>query len=535
MPHSGAHDVETLGGLLRESAAASGRKPVVQFIDGPSITAEDLLQLSSQAGGVFQQLGVHRGDRVAIMLSNSEEFLWAYFGAAICGAVSVPLNVELRGPILEHMLAESEPTVIVAETQYVPTLEVALSTTGVETTILRAGSSGGGTDEFRSAVLGSDPGGFVETAPADLAVILYTSGTTGRSKGIMVCNRMSMSLPAAVEQSLEYRADDVMYNVLPLFHGNTLNISLLPALRTGATAVIGRRFSASNWWKEITECGATAISLLGSMVPILWNRPPTEFDRAHNVRIALAVPAPMTEYEGFEQRFGLRLASLYGMTDCGLTILTPPGQGRPGYAGTAHDDWECRVVDEFDEPVPDGYGGELVLRPKRPFITQLGYWRNAEATVTAWQNLWFHTGDRMIRDPDGWFRFVDRKKDAIRRFGENISSFEVESVILSHPAVAEVAVFPVPSEMEEDEVMAAVVLEEGSSCTAAQLSEHCTHLLPYFAVPRFIDIRGHLPKTSTEKVRKEVLRAEGVTSSTWDLGPTGRRARSGRSAATPPP
>ena len=521
----GPGGAETLAGLLLQAQAADADRDVVRFVDGPSLTTTGLLEAAARTAGVFQAQGLRPGDRVAIVLPNRQEFLWAYFGAAYAGAVSVPVNVDLRGPILEHMLRQSEPRIVVVGREFAATVQTALKEIGSPATVLSVGRADPGLVDLAEAVPGADEGELVTTDPQSLAVILYTAGTTGPSKGIMICNRMALSFPRAVSECLEYRPDDVMHNVLPLFHGNAINISLLPALMVGGTAVFGSRFSASRWWSEVREAGATAISLLGSMVPILWGRPESELDRDHRVRVALAVPAPVGEYEAFERRFGLRLASLYGMTDCGLVILTPPQGGRPGYAGVAHRDWECRVVDDLDEDVPDGEVGELVLRPRRPFITQLGYWRAPEATVDAWRNLWFHTGDRLVRDPDGWFRFVDRKKDAIRRFGENISSFEVESVIQSHPAVAEAAVFPVPAEMEEDEVMAAVVLEPGATCAPEELFAYCRELLPYFAVPRYIEIRANLPKTPTEKVRKEVLRAEGVTPATWDHGPTGRRAQ----------
>lgn len=522
-------EVDTLTDLLMRAAEEWPEKPLIQFIDGPALSAPDLLGRASATAAVLQELGMTEGDRVAIVLENCEEFLWVYFGAVYGGGVAVPINVELRGPILEHVLRESEPKVVVVGPRQQGAVSDALArlSLAVQPQVMLADLEDPSLG-LRAAVEVAGEGTYVPTDPATLAVILYTAGTTGPSKGILVCNRMSLSFPRAITAAMRYGPEDVLHNVLPLFHGNAINITLLPALGVGATAVFGRRFSASGWWDEVRSCDATAISLLGSMVPILWNQPISERDRDHSVRIALAVPAPVDEFEGFEKRFGLQLASLYGMTDCGLVILTPPEGGRPGYAGVSHPDWECSVVDENDVPLPDGEVGELILRPKRPYITQLGYWRNAEATVEAWRNLWFHTGDRMVRDPDGWFKFIDRKKDALRRFGENISSFEVESVIQSHPDVAEAAVFAVPAELEEDEVMAAVQLEQGASCTPDELFRYCEPLLPYFAVPRFIDIRTTLPKTPTEKVRKELLRAEGVTDTTWDHGPMGRRNRQAR-------
>jgi carnitine-CoA ligase len=311
-----------------------------------------------------------------------------------------------------------------------------------------------------------------------------------------------------------------------LFHGNSLLCTLVPALRVGAVAVFAPRFSANSFWETVRAEGATVLSLLGSMVPILMNQAPSPDDRASRARIALAVPAPGRNFHEFQDRFNLKLSSLYGMTDIGLPIGVPADvPGRPGMCGILHSDWDCIVADDNDCPVPDGEIGELLVRPRRPYIMQLGYWRNPTATLETWRNLWFHTGDYLRRDSSGWFEFIDRKKDAIRRFGENISSFEVETVLLDHAAIAEVAVYAVPADLEEDEVMASVVLEPGAHVTAPDLLEYCIKTLPYFAVPRFIRITPSLPKTQTAKVQKQVLRQIGTDELTWDGGHRGRKKR----------
>jgi crotonobetaine/carnitine-CoA ligase len=242
--------------------------------------------------------------------------------------------------------------------------------------------------------------------------------------------------------------------------------------------------------------------------------------------VALSVPTPSAEfYEAFEKRFGLRLVSQYGMTDTSSIIGTPPDQpGRPGYAGIAHPDFECVIVNEHDEPLPDGVAGELVVRPRRPESIMASYWNNPQATMETWRNLWFHTGDVLVREPDGWFKFIDRQKDAMRRFGENISSFEVESVIARHPSVSEVAVYAVPSELSEDEVMAAVVLSPDAPDDLTELGLFCDEHLPYFASPRYLLAVTELPMTKTRKVMKGELRRVGITADTVDRGPRGRKS-----------
>jgi crotonobetaine/carnitine-CoA ligase len=361
---------------------------------------------------------------------------------------------------------------------------------------------------------------------------MYTSGTTGPSKGVLHTHNSIVAFGDKAQWLFRYTADDVSHNCLPLFHANALCVTLLPSVRIGATAFFGRRFSASGFWPELREHKATVTSILGAMVPILWGAEPSARDLDNEVRVALSVPTPPAEfYDGFERRFGLRLVSQYGMSDTSMVIGTPPDvRGRPGYAGVCSRDFECVVVDEHDQPVPDGTPGELVVRPLKPDIIMRGYWNNPSATLDAFRNLWFHTGDVLIREPDGWFKFIDRKKDAMRRFGENISSFEVESVIAMHPDVAEVAVYGVPAQLSEDEVMAAVVFRPGHEPDMASLGCYCDEQLPYFASPRYLVALDELPKTENEKVRKDVLRGRGVTPETVDRGPRGRSAQRAGSA-----
>jgi crotonobetaine/carnitine-CoA ligase len=357
-------------------------------------------------------------------------------------------------------------------------------------------------------------------------MISYTSGTTGRSKGIMYSTEMTIAFAESNNWLLGYTAEDVGFNCLPLFHGNAIFCTMIPAMRAGAFVVFAPRFSASNFWQSVRAERATVLSLLGSMVPILLNQEPAAEDRNTTARIALAVPNPDKRFHEFQERFGLKLTSLYGMTDLGVVIGVPHDvPGRPGKCGIENPIWECYVADDNDQRVPDGVVGELLVRPRRPYVMQMGYWRNAEATVNTWRNLWFHTGDYLRRDAEGWFEFIDRKKDAMRRFGENISSFEVESALLSHTAVEEVAVYAVPANLSEDEVMASIVLKAGCAATAAELLKHCEVELPYYAVPRYYRIVTELPRTQTAKVQKGELRQLGVDASTWDAGPRGRSKR----------
>jgi crotonobetaine/carnitine-CoA ligase len=302
---------------------------------------------------------------------------------------------------------------------------------------------------------------------------------------------------------------------LPLFHTNALN-SFYQALLTGSTLVVGQRFSVSGYVEALRHHGATITYLLGAMVPMLLSRNPNDDERAHKARIALAPGVPAQFHEVFKKRFGIGLIDGYGSTETNFAIGDKLVDQQPGFMGRTRPGFQAKVVDEFDNEVADGVPGELVLRASEPFVFATGYFGMPDKTVEAWRNLWFHSGDRVIRDSCGSFRFLDRMKDAIRRRGENISSFEVEQVVTSHPAIANAAVFPVNSDLAEDEVMVSVVLRDGAQLSPEQLLDYCQPRMPYFAVPRFVDFVAELPTTENGKVQKFKLRTLGVGEATWD-------------------
>jgi crotonobetaine/carnitine-CoA ligase len=522
-------DRTILGALLAADEQAAG-KECIRLIGDRGYSAREMLTRSAALAGLLQSSGVGPGDRVAIMMSNRIEFLDAFFAAAHIGAISVPLNTSLRGPILEHMIRDSSPVVVVTEAQHMQVIADAVEKTGLKPRVVLLGAYATDTAievvDYDDALATASPAPMADVSRYHDACILYTSGTTGPSKGVLHTHNSIIAFGESTNWLFDYGPTDVAHNCLPLFHANALCVSLLPALRVGATIVFGKRFSASGYWNEIREQGATVISILGAMVPILWGAAATDQDANNSVRVALSVPTPPAEiYDEFEKRFGLRLVSQYGMTDTSSIIGTPLWlQARPGYAGVANPKFECVIVDENDEPVPDGVPGELLVRPRKPHLIMSCYWNNPQATMETWRNLWFHSGDVLVREPDGWYKFLDRRKDAMRRFGENISSFEVETVIAMHPAVAEVSVYAVPAELSEDEVMAAIVLMPGASQDLGDIGAFCDEHLPYFASPRYLLSVSALPKTQNEKVRKEELRRNGVTPTTLDRGPRGRKA-----------
>ena len=523
-----------LHNVLRQAAEEDCDAPLVTFLDDRMYTRGELWDATLRVACALQRLGVQPGDRVALFISNKVEFLSGWLGISAAGAVAVPLNTAMRGDVLAYMLNLTEPRVLIGEAEFAPQIEEVTSDASYLETYVWLGEApvarGVRYADFMEGSVPVEPAG---GEPWDLVGIFFTSGTTGPSKGVMWSHNMAIYMSESASFIMDYRPDDVLLTCLPLFHANALFVSFFAAVVHRCRVVVAPRFSASQFWRQVSEVEATTVNLLGSMAPILWRQEPSEWEQAHKLRLALVIPSPIGHYDEFEARFNVKCTELYGLTDANLPLGVPAGENRPGSCGVPVPGWECMIVDDHDEPVEPGAPGELVVRPTLPFVGQLGYWRMPEATVKGWQNLWFHTGDLMRRDEDGWYYFLDRLKDAIRRSGENISSFEVEQVLLSHPAVFEAAVYAVPADLSEDEVMAAVVLEPGKEATPEDILAWCEPRLAYFAVPRYVDIKPSLPKTQTEKVQKQALRSEGVTAATFDRGPSGRRMRERLQESTP--
>jgi crotonobetaine/carnitine-CoA ligase len=459
-------------------------------------------QIVARAAGRLMAAGIGRGDRVALMANNRAAFLECLLGCAWMGAIAVPINVASKGFSLQHIFDNCTPRLLI--------IERALR--GCLDTVTNAPSAVWEFDHLPPAGEAVPP---ASLRPGDTLGILYTSGTTGPSKGVCCPHAQYYWWGLVTARLLGVVAGDVLCTCLPLFHTNALN-TFFQALLHGATMVATPRFSASGFYRALIESGATVTYVLGAMVPILLSRPVSEDERAHHVRVALAPGVPGHLHAAFTARTGITLIDGYGSTETNFCIGTTAAHLRPGSMGPLVEGFAARVVDEDDNAVPPGVAGELLLRADEPFAFATGYWAMPEKTVEAWRNLWFHTGDRVIRDADGTYRFVDRLKDAIRRRGENVSSFEVEQVLLTHPDIATCAVFPARSELAEDEVMAAIVGKPGRVLDPAELVHFCARSLPYFAVPRYVVFDDELPATENGKIQKFKLIARGITAETWD-------------------
>lgn len=521
-----AQDRHLITLLKQRIEIAPGRPLVTQA--GRYTDAESLLAQAEKYAAAMQASGLAPNDRVAMQCYNRTEFIAVLVACAIGGFILVPINTASRGIQLAYYLKNSRARIFVTETTLVQHLESASEADGEATSGLEAIWSldaCGAVKDFPQLISIDNVSQEkkVKYHPSDAtspALIMYTSGTSGPSKGVLCSHAQLYWWGYHSLENIGVEADDVLYTCLPLFHVNALN-TFYQALMSGGTIALGGKFSVSHFYEELAKSNATVTYLLGAMLPMLLSRQPDASEKMHKVRIALAPGASAQHYEAFEGRTGIQMLDGFGSTETNFVICTPRHDRRPGSMGTVVKGFQARVVDENDQELPHGRPGELLLRSEEPYAFSLGYFEMPEKTVEAWRNLWFHTGDRVVRDDEGFFKFIDRMKDSIRRRGENISSYEVEQVVGSYPAIAGVAAYAVPSELAEDEVMCALVLKDSVKLDPLELIRWVEGRLPYFAVPRFLRVITDLPKTENGKVQKYKLREQGRTADTWDLAATG--------------
>jgi crotonobetaine/carnitine-CoA ligase len=518
--------------------------PDGEYLDmsGVKLTAAEVGATANRIANAFRELGLGPGDRVATLIENSPEALLAWWGAVRGGSVAVPVNTAYKGQYLHHQLADSgSRAVIVQRTLAHRVAEVVGELPDLDHVIVvddEDPSAGPDPGRGRAEVhqwkdlLQADPAApAVEIRPSDLGTFVYTGGTTGLSKGCMLSHNYHEALARQIGICWQRTAEDVVWTPLPLYHYNALVTAVLGALVFGGRAAIYPRFSVSSFWPEINRVGATITSTLGTMAYLLAHdadRP--EMPRSgrpeanRTLRLMGAAPLPVEVEARIRQRFGIETFSgAYGVTEASLVSWQPPGvRNRPNAAGVINDEFfDVRIFDDDDNELPRDAEGEIVVRPKRPHVMFAGYWGQAEATVRASRNWWYHTGDIGRVDDDGFLYFVDRKADYLRRRGENISSFEVERVLMGHGALADVAVHAVPSALTEDDLKITATVKPGDSLTEDELFRWCVERLPYFALPRYIEFRDELPRSPVGRVLKRELREQGATPGTWDAEAAG--------------
>jgi crotonobetaine/carnitine-CoA ligase len=518
----------TVPGVLARTVARCPDRPFITFGSQTSTFGEFDRDVNRYAR-FLESLELGRG-RLAIMLPNCLEFVLAWFAASKLAAVYVPINTEYLGEVLRHQLGKAEVTHLLVDVRFADRVAQVADALPLLRTVILLGTP----DDDDPAAIARLPArlrvaqsddfrGFAGEAVqagvrhADPHSILFTSGTTGLSKGVASSHCHVVSYALDFIEINHYGEGDATFSPMPLFHVLGSWLAVLPAVICGTHVAVAPRFSASGYWDAVRRHGATVTLGIFSLVPLLLQQPARADDADHRARAFY-----IGQHDaGFERRFGLRIVNAYGATETGAVTFTPFGERAPeGSCGRAHaDKYEVRIVDEFDREVGPGEVGEIVLRARDPYTLMDGYDNDAPATVAVFRNQWFHTGDNARRDEAGWFYFIDRKKDAIRVRGENVSSFEIEATVALHPAVLECAAVAVPSPLGEDEVKLFVVRRPGSELDHEALWDFCATRMPGFWLPRVIEFLDAMPHTPTHKVMKYRLREdrEGGDARSFDV------------------
>lgn len=503
--------------MLDRLAQDRPNKIFVKMSDGSELTFAELHKLVTSTAAGLQQLGVKQGDSVLSWLPNDRDALRVYLAVAYLGAVFVPINTAYRGASLEHVVNLSDAKLIILHAELAERL-IGLSLSTLSRAVMLGGDGklpDGVEGLGRDSLASKQPLTPLErpVEPWDTVCITFTSGTTGLSKAVLssYLQYFALSDPSASK----FIAEDDRYLIsTPLFHVSS-TARVYAMLLVGGSIAMVNAFRTEDFWDVVKKTGSTTVTLMGTMAAFLMQRPPHPSDRNHGLRTVAMLPM-IDDPAAFVERFGAHVYTFYNMTETSRPIVSNLNPSTPGSCGKLRPGVEVRLVDENDCEVHAGEVGELIVRTDAPWAMSHGYHRDEKATAKAWRNGWFHTGDGFRMDHEGNFYFVDRLKDSIRRRGENISSFQVESEVGAHPAVREVAAFPVPSEHGESEVMVAISVRPGHELDPVELIGFLIPRMPYFAVPRFIRLLDDLPKTPTQKVQKHLLKSDGIVPGTFD-------------------
>lgn len=488
---------------------------VMMSIAGVDVTFEQMRRRSCAAANMLTDLGVGRGDRVALFTGTCPEWVYFWLGAARIGAVSAAINAANKGDFLLHALRLSQAKVVLTDAERRPrAAEVADAAESLTNIVVQDDSLTAALSEGSGDVPVGDP-----VRADDLACLFYTSGTTGPSKAVATTWHYLFSVAATVSSAWQLREGEVLWTAMPLFHLSAAPSILVPLL-VGATTVLAAAFHPGAVWDDIRARGAVGFAGAGAMVSMLQNLPADPGDARLPLRFISAAPIDPNSYRDIERRYGCRIVTMYGLTEAfPLAVKSVADDGVPGTSGRPNPDFEVRILDEQGNPLPTGIVGEIACRPRHPHVMSEGY-VGPDSQIKPHPE-WFRTGDLGRLDRDQNLTYVDRIKDALRRRGENISSVEVEAVVMSHPAVAEAAAVGVPSELGEDDVLVVVTLRPGATLDFAELLDFCAARMPYFCVPRFVETVSELPKNVIGRIRKDLLRERGVSPRAWDRESSG--------------
>jgi carnitine-CoA ligase len=528
-----------LAEVLRQRAEAHPDRDYLKFADGPWLSYGQVNARTNRVANALLARGLEKGQSVSVLLPNCEDFLPVWYGILKAGGVMSSINTAYKGDFLSWTINLVESRTLFIADSHLDRLDLVKSELPhlKHVIVLSTGAKEGPdpdgtifTSEPFEALLeapDSEPDG-VEYSWTDDARIMFTSGTTGRSKGVIKQNAADYFsargllevVSATAGRSIEELAEDTFFSCLPLFHSNAQVLSGYPALVAGGRVAYVERFSSSQFWQQVIDAEATVFNSIGAVSYFIWNIPASDLDRAHKVHTCFAAPAPRDIYNEFQERFGVKFIEGYGLTETGMaTYMDPTQPPVPGSMGTANPGYEVTIVEPgTDLPLAPNTPGEIVVDMKIPNIVMRAYYGMPEKTAEDFRNLKLHTGDLGRMDENGYFYFMDRVKDYIRRRGENVSSMEVERQVADHPQIKEAAAIGVKAgegASSEDEIMV-VCVPEGDAPDPAEFTQWMAERMPYFMVPRYIRFVSELPKTPTERVQKVKLREQGVTDDTFD-------------------
>jgi len=527
LPGWSAGESDTVNDVVRRAAREFGEKPFLDVL-GQVLSFNDIQREACRLANGLATLGVVKGHTVVTILDNNCDAVLMWFALNKLGAISVPVNTAFKGEFLRHQIADANAAVVISETVYAERVgQIADQLPDLRVLVHRGQAPVECLGDKQIVALENlrsdnihDPD--VKVLPGDLTMLIYTGGTTGPSKGCMISHNYACNEASQMIICLGRTRESITWTPLPLFHLNATVTTVLCNLMIGARAVVYPRFSVSGFWPDIERSGANEANLLASMVPLLAGAPDNDaMKRCHGqLDKVYGAPFPPELQQRWRERFGVRHAvggAGFGLTECAIVTMLPFGeQYKPNCAGKRCDSFDIRVVDDNDVELPYGTPGELIVRPLKPHVMFEGYWNRPADTLKVMRNMWFHTGDIGMIDEEGFFFFLDRKKDYMRRGGENISSYEMEKTFAAHPQIEDVAVHAVFSELSEDEVKVTAVLRPGSSVTEEELCRWAIDRVPYYAVPRYIEFRTQVPRSPVGRILKYELRDEGVTAATWD-------------------
>jgi carnitine-CoA ligase len=481
---------------------------VMMAIAGVEVTFEQMRQRSCAAANILADLGVGRGDCVALFSATCPEWVYFWLGAARIGAVSAAVNAANKGDFLLHTLQLSRAKVVFTDAERRPRLDEVAGQVETMTDVMVQG------DSLTDALMRLDAVPDGSAAAEDVGCLFFTSGTTGPSKAVATTWHYLFSVAATVASAWQFGPGEVLWTAMPLFHLSAAPSVLAPMLVGGTTALAGT-FHPAKVWDDVRARGAIGFAGAGAMVSMLQNLPPDPRDAQLPLRFISAAPIEANSYHEIEKRYACKIVTMYGMTEAfPIAVKGVADDGVPGTSGRPNPNFDVRIVDAGGNPLPAGAVGEIACRPRSPHAMSEGYVSHG-SHVEPHQD-WFRTGDLGKLDSDHNLTYVDRIKDALRRRGENVSSVEVETVVMRHPAVLEAAAVGVPSQLGEDDILLIVTVRPGAGLDCAELLDFCAARMPYFCVPRYVEILDELPKNVIGRIRKDFLRSRGLSPGAWD-------------------